>query len=98
MGSTPNGISGLKVFPEQHDAMADSCAWTKLVLNLKFISLERHAILGQALSWARVVQTGEYRSTISTKNTPSYDAALIHAVLRLAITARGRWSLFFARR
>jgi LPS sulfotransferase NodH len=97
MGSTPNGVYGLKVFPDQHDMIAKTCAWTRLLPRLKFIALERRDTLGQALSWARTVQTGQYRSTVPEKNPASYDASLIRAALYQVIKGRARWSLFFAR-
>jgi len=97
MGSTPNGVYGLKVFPDQHDVFARACAWTKLLPGLSFISLERRDTLGQALSWARVVQTGQYRSTVPLSSPEVYEPGLIHALLEKAIKDRARWSLFFAR-
>ena len=97
MGSTPNGVYGLKVFPFQHDTIAKTCAWTKLLPSLKFIALERRDILGQALSLARVAQTCQYRSTVQTRHPAIYDAALIRAILFKVIKDRARWSLFFAR-
>jgi LPS sulfotransferase NodH len=97
MGSTPNGVYALKVFPGQHDRIAKTCSWTELLPELKFVSLERRDVLGQALSWTRVLQTGQYRSTVSAIDRESYDAKLIKAVLRQLIVDRARWSLFFAR-
>ncbi len=97
MGATPNGIYGLKVFPDQHDMIAGTCAWTKLLPGLKFIALERRDILGQALSLVRVLQTGQYRSTVPPINRESYNPALIRASLYKVIKDRARWSLFFAR-
>jgi LPS sulfotransferase NodH len=97
VGATPNGVYALKVFPEQHDAIAPACAWTKLLPNLKFVWLQRRDILGQALSAARVIQTGQYRSTVSATAQPNYDANLIRGRLIAAVKDQARWSLFFAR-
>lgn len=97
MGSTPNGVYGLKVFPDQHDQIAKTCAWTKLLPNLKFITLERRDLLGQALSWARVVQTSQYRSDVPSSGAETYDANLIQIGLYKAIGDQARWSAFFAR-
>lgn len=97
MGATPNGVYGLKVFPDQHDLVAKTCAWTKLLPNLKFITLERRDVLGQALSWARAAQTGQYRSSVPVLKPAIYDGALIHKFIYEAIKDRARWSVFFAR-
>ncbi len=97
MGSTPNGVYGLKLSPNQHDVIAKTCAWTKLLPNLKFINLERRDTLGQALSWVRMIQTGQYRSTVPSKIPETYDAKLIRKALYAAIKSQARWSLYFAR-
>ena len=97
MGATPNGVYGLKLFPDQHDQIAKTCAWTKLLPNLKFITLERRDVLGQALSWARAAQTGQYRSSVPMLSPAVYDGALIHKFIYEAVKDRARWSVFFAR-
>lgn len=97
MGATPNRIYGLKVFPSQHDVISLTCAWTLLLPNLKFIWLQRRDILGQALSAARAIQTGQFRSTIPAATPVSYDANLIKNRLVMAVKEQARWSLFFAR-
>lgn len=97
MVATPNRVYGLKVFPPQHDAISPTCAWTRLLPNLKFIWLQRRDILGQALSAARAIQTGQFRSTVPANALPTYDANLIKERLVAAVKEQARWSLFFAR-
>lgn len=97
IGATSNGVYGLKVFPFQYDAVAPTCAWTKLLPNLKFIWLQRCDVLGQALSYARAIQTGQIRSTVPATAQPAYDANLIRDRLIAAVKDQARWSLFFAR-
>jgi LPS sulfotransferase NodH len=96
-GATPNRVYGLKVTPWQHDAISRTCAWTTLLPNLKFIWLQRRDILGQALSAARAVQTGQFRSTITANVAPTYDPNLIRESLVGAVKDQARWTLFFAR-
>jgi LPS sulfotransferase NodH len=97
MGATPNRVYGLKVSPAQHDSISQSCAWTALLPNLKFIRLQRRDILGQALSVARAVQTGQFRSTVPAKAPATYDADLIKESLVATVRDQARWTLFFAR-
>jgi trehalose 2-sulfotransferase len=97
VGATPNGVYGLKLFPEQHDLVSTTYAWTKLLPNLKFIVLERRDILGQALSWVRATQTDRYLSTDSPQRADTYNGEMIRSSLRLVVGRRARWSMFFAR-
>jgi LPS sulfotransferase NodH len=97
VGATPNGVYGLKLFPEQHDVISRTCAWTKLLPNLKFIVLERRDTLGQALSLARASQTEQYFATDWPQGAEAYDGPMIRQSLRVIIGRRARWSLFFAR-
>jgi LPS sulfotransferase NodH len=97
MGATPNRVYGLKVSPSQHDAISQSCAWTRLLPNLNFVWLQRRDVLGQALSAARAVQTGQFRSTVPASHPPTYDPHLIKESLVGAVRDQARWALFFAR-
>ena len=65
--------------------------------NLKFIWLQRRDILGQALSAARGIQTGQFRSTVPANAPPTYDGNLIKDRLVATVKDQARWSLFFAR-
>jgi LPS sulfotransferase NodH len=96
-GATPNGVYAVKLFAFQHDQIAGHFAWTTVLPRLKYVYLERDDPLGQALSWVRAVQSGQYRSTIPGEVQPTYDAALILNQLTEIIRERARWSMFFAR-
>jgi trehalose 2-sulfotransferase len=97
MGATPNGVYGLKVFPTQHDAIASACAWTEVLPNLRFIWLQRRDLLGQAISFARASQTGQFRSTVQASTAARYDADFIRHGLVMFVKDQARWTLFFAR-
>jgi len=97
-GATPNGVYGVKLFAHQQDRIAPHLSWTQALPALHFIYLERRDLLGQALSWSRALQTGQYRSTQSPGSSPArYDASSILQQLREIVRERARWSLFFAR-
>jgi LPS sulfotransferase NodH len=87
----------VKLFAFQHDQIASHLAWTAALPRLKFIYLERCDLLGQALSWVRAVQTGQYRSNVSPTGEPVYDSTMIRSHLTAIARECARWSLFFAR-
>jgi LPS sulfotransferase NodH len=97
MGATQNGVYGLKLFPSQHDQISTIVKWTKALPNLKFIFLTRRDLLGQAISWARALQNGQYRSTQSVKGHTQYNADLIQRLIRDIARDNARWAMFFAR-
>lgn len=97
MGATPNGIYGVKLFPHHHDAFSQSLSWMELLPNLKLIWLQRLDVLGQALSAARSIQTGQFRSTLQPSGAALYDPTLIRERLTSVIKEQARWSLFFSR-
>jgi len=96
-GATPNGIYGLKLFPEYIDQVGAILSWTGSLPNLTFVYLERRDLLGQAISWARAIHTEQYRSTQPSRSPAFYDAALIQERLTLIARQCARWSAFFAR-
>jgi LPS sulfotransferase NodH len=95
LGATPNGIYGLKLFMSQFDQVAQT-RWPCRLPGLSFVYLERRDVLGQAISWARAEQTGQYRSTSSVMAQPTYDPALIRARLSMLLVEQARWRDYFA--
>jgi LPS sulfotransferase NodH len=96
-GATPNGVYAAKLFPDQLETLLDSCAWTRALPNLKYVSLERRDLLGQALSAARAGQTGSYNFLARPRKEPRYDADYIRFHLRRLAGLRACWMQFFAR-
>lgn len=96
-GMTPNNIYGLKVFPRQFDLLSSEVLWTKHLPNLRFISLERRDILGQAISRVRAHQTQQWRADHEAAADPVYDAEEIWQSLRFVARQQARWRLFFGR-
>ena len=64
---------------------------------LHFVYLTRDDLLGQAISWARALQTEQYRSTQPAKQLAVYDADLIRSRLMAIVRERAEWEAFFAR-
>ncbi|MFC3323304.1 Stf0 family sulfotransferase [Mesorhizobium cantuariense] len=65
--------------------------------NLRFILLSRRDLLGQAISWARALQTSQYRSTQTASQEPVFHAELVQKQLDALVRERARWEMFFAR-
>lgn len=97
MGATPNGVYGLKIFAHQHDWVEGEVRWTALLPDLRFIFLRRRDMLGQAISWARALQTGQYRHGQAPTGEAAYDGQAILDRLRAIATEYARWEMYFAR-
>ncbi len=97
MGATPNGVYGLKLFPGLFDTVAPHLRLTEVLPNLHFIRLRRRDVLGQAMSWVRSIQTGQFRSTENPVAEPFYDGAAIQRYVGQVCQRNARWDMFFAR-
>jgi LPS sulfotransferase NodH len=93
--ATPNGIYGLKLFTQQFDATMKS-RWPERLPDLRWISLQRRDLLGQAISFVRTIQTDRYRSTEPERAQPRYDAAAIAGHLARLADNEARWRRYFA--
>jgi LPS sulfotransferase NodH len=94
--STPNGIYGLKLFSYQFDVMTGS-GWAERLPGLRFVHMERRDLLGQAISYLRAIQTGQYRSTGTPRRPATYDRSAIAAQIAAFATNQARWRRYFAR-
>jgi LPS sulfotransferase NodH len=97
LGATPNGVYAVKLFASQFTAVSRRLRWMELLPNLHFVYLSRDDLLGQAISWARALQTGQYRSAQPAKRPAVYDAGLIRCQLMTIVRERAQWEAFFAR-
>ena len=95
--TSSNGVYALKLFAHQHDAVAARVSWTSALPNLRFVYHVRNDVLGQAISWVRAMQTGQYRSTQLATGVAGYDGGRILDRLLAIVRERARWELFFAR-
>ncbi|HEX8640054.1 MAG TPA: Stf0 family sulfotransferase [Allosphingosinicella sp.] len=95
-GTTPNGVYGLKIFSADFDRIG-RIGWARRLPNLRFVSLTRRDLLGQAISAARSAQTGQYASIVGASKVPVYDRALIISELHRLAAGQTRWAVFFAR-
>ena len=98
MGMTRNGVYGVKVFASQDAEVVRTIDWTRELPSLSYIYLERRDRLGQALSWARAVQTSQYRSTQPRIGTAAYDGPFIRRQLDAINFEYAQWSAYFCRK
>ena len=96
LGTTANGIYGLKLFVDHFDDMAPT-QWLSRLPALTLVHLTREDVLGQAISAAKADQTQRYRSTHPAIGPSLYDARAIRANLNYLVMADARWRAFFAR-
>lgn len=94
--STPNGVYGLKVFTSHFDN-ARELGWADRLPKLHFVYLERKDLLGQAISFARALQSGQYLASEVEREKPRYDRRLIADSLARLAYGRARWECYFAR-
>jgi LPS sulfotransferase NodH len=97
LGATPNGVYAVKLFASQFAAFSRRLRWIDLLPNLHFVYLTRDDLLGQAISWARALQSEQYRSTQPAQQAAVYDADLIRSRLTAIALERAQWEAFFAR-
>ena len=96
IGAT-NDIYSVKLFASQFELISHEVRWTRMLPNMSFVYLSRNDVLGQAISWARALQTAQYRSTQQTVAIAVYNAELIQAQLRAILRERALWEGYFAR-
>ena len=87
MGATPNGIYAVKVMPWQYSRANKKIDVFRDLPNLNFVRLRRRDLLGQAISVARVQQTGQFIASQQPRRKAVYDAEGIRSCL-LAVQAR----------
>lgn len=97
-GMTPNGVYGVKIFASQSAAVTAKLDWTRSLPRLSFIYLRRKDLLGQALSWAKALQTSQYRSTQPKQGLATYEARLVRERLDALRWEDEEWHQFFQSR
>jgi len=97
MGRTANGIYGVKLFAPQFQQIESVVRLSRDLPNLHFVFLRRQDVLGQAISWARALQTNQYRANQREQGSRSYDRDFILDRIRQIVQEYSQWSAYFAR-
>ena len=96
--TSPNGVFAFKAFAADFDMLvavprlAAEVAWDRVVY------LTRRDTLGQALSYARAVQTRRWFDGQTARHEPVYDRAAIERALAWIAAAEAAWERLFANR
>lgn len=96
--TSPNGVFAFKAFAADFEMLgamprlAAEIAWDRVVY------LTRRDTLGQALSYARAVQTRHWFDGQSVQREPAYDRAAIERALGWIAAAEAAWERLFAAR
>jgi len=96
-GATPNGIYAVKIFPSHLQRVQAKLDLFRALPNLHLVKLTRRDILGQAISFARAQQTGEFASYSASSRQPVYDHAMIRACLEGILRDQRVWDDIMAR-
>jgi LPS sulfotransferase NodH len=94
-GATANRLYGVKLFSADRALVSPAADHTCTLPIDVYVYLERRDLLGQALSWARALQTQQYRSTQPVQGLPHYDGAAIRERLQAIGQEYDNWSEFF---
>jgi trehalose 2-sulfotransferase len=70
LGSTPNGVYGLKLFSRHFDAVRHT-RWAERLPRLSFIHLTRLDVVGQAISHVRAMQTQQWTARRQAQAEPA---------------------------
>lgn len=96
--TSPNGVFGLKVFPNDLREITSSCrALLGHLLTSRFIFLTRSNKVSQAVSYARAKQTGAWVGTSEEERAPIYVEREIDEALEQILVQERFWLSFFAR-
>jgi len=93
---TPNGVYGFKLMPAQVDLLR-RYQWADCFSGLKYVQITRNDLLGQAISLARAVHSGQWNSRAPARGGADYCRADILKYLHRIALDETRWRLYFAR-
>ena len=97
-----NGVFGFKLHFHQADfyLFKRGLGLEDVLESPRFVSIARDDALGQAISWERAQQTGQYSSVQQPvrRIEPRYDFAALSRTLTQALRNRRGWAAYFARR
>lgn len=96
LSATPNGVYGIKLHAHHFEG-AKATRWAERLPSLSFIHLERHDVLGQAISAVRAFQTQRWNSRQEAIGESVYDQGAINNELVRLVREQTRWRFYFAR-
>jgi trehalose 2-sulfotransferase len=97
VGVTPNGCFAVKLHSWHFDLISPTIKFSEAFPNPSFVRLTRADLLGQAISLSRARQSGQFHNHTQLNKYPSFSIEEVQSCLQEIVTARARWSLYFAR-
>lgn len=112
LGTTPNGVFGLKLMwtyldsaldflrrATGHAQLDDAALLDSVFPSPRFIWVWRHDVVAQAVSWAKAVQTGEWYAGDPRRSplAPKFDFAQIHNLVWVSVQLHGMALRWFGR-
>ena len=95
--TTPNGVFATKVFPEHFMMIERVGGFIAGLRDPRFVFLRRGDALGQAISFERALQTGQWGIRKPTNTPPSYDGKILSWRLQQIVLWNALWAHYFAR-
>lgn len=96
-GRSANNVAAVKAFDYNFDKFQTRLNILDFYPDPVFVYVRRRDMLGQAVSFARALQTGEWTSQHDPQHQPRYSADAIHGALMDLVIQQARWDAFFAR-
>jgi LPS sulfotransferase NodH len=97
VGRSDNGVAAVKAFSYNFDEFARRTNLQDFYPDPVFIYMRRRDVLGQAVSFARALQSGEWTSQDVVQHEPQYSADAVHGALMELVYNEARWNAYFAR-
>jgi LPS sulfotransferase NodH len=95
-GSTTNRVYGVKVHPFQLAPLLDRVDPFAHLPRLRAVRIRRLDRLGQALSWARAQQTGQFRAGDRASREPAYSRDLVDRARQFLEEEDASWARVLA--
>jgi LPS sulfotransferase NodH len=94
--TTANGVFGVKAHWDQAAPLLKAGHFARHFGQARFIYLTRRDLLGQAISLALALQTGQYRAGADRTGEPAYDFKQICKAMTFVLNQRQGWEQLFA--
>ena len=95
-GMTPNGVLVVKVFWDHFADLPPAVDLDYWFPSRHWVCVRRRDELGQAISSAIALQTGQWNSTMEARVTPVYSRASVEERLRFNTIGYDQWDRYFA--
>jgi LPS sulfotransferase NodH len=96
-GTTPNDVTGVKVFPRHLAMVARFTAFSAWYPGARYVHIVRRDLLAQAISLQKARSSGRFYTQMPELRPPTYDAKRIAGYIARLALDNASWSAHFAR-